>query len=531
MRLSGCSLERRIAKGDEMKTRCIGAIVLACVTMGPRLAGAVTCDELAGLTLPHSTITSASSVAAGALTPADVTWTGRGALPASMFASLPAFCRVATTLRPSSDSDIKVEVWMPTSGWNGKFLGVGNGGWSGAVSYRGLASGLERGYAVTSTDTGHEGGRAMFALGHPEKLIDFGFRAVHEMTVTAKAVVTAFYDRGPRRSYWDGCSSGGKQGLKEAQRFPEDYDGIVAGAPANYWTRLGVGELWVAHATLVAPDAYIPEELYELINRAVLDACDARDGVTDGVLEDPTRCDFDPAVLTCGDDGDAPCLTPAQVEAVKKIHGPATNPRTGEKLFPGLALGSELGWRPLAGGPEPMSIPVDHFKYVVFEDPDWDFRTFDFDRDVALTDERDGGLLNATDPNLQPFVARGGKLLLYHGWNDPLIAPQNTVNYYNDVVSTLGDRVVEDSVRLFMAPGMNHCRGGVGPDQIDALGALETWVEDGRAPDRIIASRVVDGEVDRTRPLCPYPQVAQYTGDGSTDDAVNFVCVTPEPGG
>ncbi len=518
-----------------MKIRSFGgsAMLVTAIVFSPTRAAGAPCESLAALTLPDTTITSAQTVAVGAFTPPG----GLGFPEAVMarfrasVADLPAFCRGAATLRPTSDSDIKIEVWMPSSGWNGKFLGVGNGGWAGTITYPALTDALRRGYAAASTDTGHTGraGDASFALGHPEKLTDFGYRAVHEMTVTAKAIIADFYEDRPRFSYWNGCSTGGKQGLTEAQRFPDDYDGIVAGAPANFWTHLMTGLIWVGRATLSDPASYIPPNKYPVLNRAVLDACDMLDGVNDGVLEDPTRCRFDPQVLECeGADGPT-CLTAPQVAAAQKIYGPATNPRTGEAIFPGLSLGSELGWRAAAGGPEPTSIPVDHFKYVVFEDPDWDFRTFDFDRDVALTDARDGGLLNATDPNLQPFVERGGKLILYHGWNDPLIAPQNTVDYYNDVVSTLGDRSVEDSIRLFMAPGMNHCRGGVGPGQIDPLGALETWVEDGRAPDWIIASRVVDGEVDRTRPLCPYPQVAQYTGYGSTDDADNFVCVSPEP--
>ncbi len=520
-----------------MKIRSFGgsAMLVIAVVCSPTEAAGAPCESLAALTLPDTTITSARTIAAGAFTPPSGLGFSEAAVARfrASVADLPAFCRVVATLRPTSDSDIKIEVWMPSSGWNGKFLGVGNGGWAGTITYPELADALRRGYAAASTDTGHTGtgGDASFALGHPEKLTDFGYRAVHEMTVTAKAAVSAFYEDRPRFSYWNGCSTGGKQGLTEAQRFPDDYNGIIAGAPANFWTHLMTGLIWVGRATLSDPESYIPPSKYPVLNRAVLDACDMLDGVNDGVLEDPTRCRFDPQVLECeGADGPT-CLTAPQVAAAQKIYGPATNPRTGEAIFPGLSLGSELGWRAAAGGPEPTSIPVDHFKYVVFEDPDWDFRTFDFDRDVALTDERDGGLLNATDPNLQPFVERGGKLILYHGWNDQLIAPQNTVDYYNDVVSTLGDRSVEDSIRLFMAPGMNHCRGGVGPGQIDPLGALETWVEDGRAPDWIIASRVVDGEVDRTRPLCPYPQVAQYTGDGSTDDAVNFVCVTPEPGG
>jgi len=373
-----------------------------------------------------------------------------------------------------------------------------------------------------------------------EKLIDFGYRAVHETTVQAKAIVEAFYGDWPAFSYWVGCSSGGRQGLKEAQQFPEDYDGIVAGAPANDVTHIVTQSLWVGHATLIEPDSYIPPEKYGLIHRAVLTSCDTRDGVEDGVIEDPRRCAFDPAVLACAepdpvvagapgqiagaaDSDPSDCLTPAQIEAAKRIYAPATNPRTGEEIFPGLEPGSENGWLAMAGGPDPLSIASDYYKYVVFEDPDWDFRTLDFDENVALADATDNGLLNATDPDIRAFVDRGGKLLMWHGWSDALIALRNTINYLESVQSVVGDDTSE-SIRLFMAPGVGHCRGGAGPDTFDMLTTLERWVEEGAAPDRIVASRVEGDDVVRTRPLCPYPQVARYSGSGSTDDETNFVC-------
>jgi feruloyl esterase len=419
---------------------------------------------------------------------------------------------------------------MPAQEWNGKFLGVGNGGWAGTISYPAMADALGRRYAVASTDTGHSGngGDASFALGHPEKLIDFGYRAVHEMTAAAKAFVAAFYDAAPRFSYWNGCSTGGKQGLTEAQRFPSDYDGIVAGAPANNWTRLMTGLLWAGRATLTSPESHIPAEKLAILNRAALNACDARDGVTDGVIENPRSCRFDPQVVLCKDGSGTGCLTAAQVEAARKIYGPATNPRTGEALFPGLPPGSEPGWAAAAGGPAPFAIPDSHFKYVVFEDPKWNFRTLDFDRDVARAEHVDNGTLTATNPDLSAFIKRGGKLLLYHGWNDQLITAQNSVNYYESVRSTVGAARTDGAVRLFMAPGMAHCSGGPGPNQADWLAALEQWVERGLAPARIAASRATKGVVDRTRPLCPYPQVAQYNGKGSTDDEANFSCVAPD---
>jgi len=466
------------------------------------------CEKLKSLSLRETTITMAEAVGAGNFSPPS----------GPAIKDLPAFCRVAAILTPSKDSEIKIEVWLPEAAWNGKFQAVGNGGWSGAIGYPALSKALAQGYAAASTDTGHSGGSGSFALGHPEKLIDFAYRSVHEMTVKGKAIIAAYYGDGPTLSYWNGCSSGGKQGLKEAQRFPGDYDGIIAGAPANYWTHLVTGSLWIAQAVHKDEASYIPASKYPLIHKAVLEACDAMDGVKDGVIEDPARCRFDPKILECKTDDSAACLTPPQVEAVRKIYGPSKNPRTGQEIFPGLAPGSELGWSGLAG-PQAFPIAADHFKYVVFKDPAWDWRTLNFDTDVALADKTDDGMLNATDPDLKAFIAHGGKLLMYHGWTDQLIPPQNSINYYRSVPETL-----KSSVRLFMVPGMNHCAGGEGTSNFDAVGAMEQWVEQKKAPERIAASHIANGAIDRTRPLCPYPQVAQYKGSGSTNEAANFVC-------
>jgi feruloyl esterase len=493
--------------------------LLSCASLAP--AAAASCESLKSLSLPDTTITLAEVVQAGEFhQPPGGPPGQRGA----SFRDIPAFCRVAATIAPSKDSDIKIEVWLPVTGWNGKFQAVGNGGWSGAVVYPSLGRQLVRGYATASTDTGHSGGSGSFALGHPEKLIDFGYRAVHEMTVKAKAIVAAFYGEGPKLSYWNGCSSGGKQGLKEAQKYPSDFDGIIAGAPANYWTHLMTGELWIAQAVHKDAASMIPRAKYGLIHRAVLDACDALDGAKDGIIEDPTRCHFDPAVLLCkGEESDS-CLTAAQVEAAKKIYAPATNPRTGEVIFPPMEPGSELGWTGLAGE-QPFGIPVDHYRYVVFKDPNWDWMKLNFDSDVALADKIDHGTINATDPNLKAFVSHGGKLLLYHGWNDQLIAPGNTVNYYRSVLDAMGGAAkVNDSIRLFMIPGMGHCSGGEGAGTFDQVKVMEDWVEKGKAPDEIVAAHSAGGKTDRTHPLCPYPQVARYQGSGSVEDAVNFAC-------
>jgi feruloyl esterase len=498
---------------------CVASLILiAIVFQAVPSVNAASCQSLLSLKLPDAKITSAESLAVGA--PVTIAGTNGANQQVS---GLPAFCRVAATLTPTADSDIKVEVWLPATNWNGKFQGVGNGGWSGNIVYMALAAALRQGYAAASTDTGHTGGSGAFALGHPEKLIDFGYRAVHEMTVKAKAIVLAYYGDGPKLSYWNGCSSGGKQGLKEAQKFPEDYDGIIAGAPANNWTHLMAGSVWVGQAVHKNEGSYIPPGKYSLIHEAVLKACDARDGVKDGVLENPTSCKFDPEVLKCQQGDSATCLTAGQVEATRQIYFPAVNPRTKQEIYPGLMLGSELGWGGLAG-PQTFSVAADHFKYVVFKDTSWNPMTLNFDSDIALADKIDGGTINATDSNLKAFFARGGKLLQYHGWNDQLISPLNSINYYNSVIDVVGADKTNDSYRLFMVPGMNHCQGGDGPNAFDKVKPLEDWVEKGKTPEEIVASHSTNGIVDRTRPLCSYPKVAVYKGTGSTDEASNFVC-------
>ena len=494
--------------------------ILAFLVAVPVAFGA-SCESLSTLSLPATTITKAEAVAAGAFTLPNLN-------PAQQnpFRQVPAFCRLAATIRPVSDSEIKVEVWMPAEGWNGKFMGVGNGGWSGNIVYPALATAVSRGYAAASTNTGHDGGDASFVPGHPEKLVDFAYRAVHEMTVKAKAATEAYYGKAPERSYWNGCSSGGKQGLKEAQRYPRDYDGIVAGAPANYWTHLMAGDLWPAVVTLKDPASSLPPAKLQVLHKAALAACDKLDRVEDGLLENPTRCTFDPATVQCKGDAQENCLSAAQVESARKIYAGAKNPKSGKQVFPGLPPGSELVWPALAGA-TPFGIPVSHFQHVVFNNPKLDFLSLDFDKDVALADKLDKDLIGATDPNLKEFFSHGGKLIIYHGWNDQLITAHNSIDYYNSVAAKMGGpNKIDASFRLFMAPGMNHCSGGDGPSRIDPVSALEQWVEKGTAPDKIIASHATaSNQVDRTRPLCPYPQVAQYTGTGNSDDAANFTCV------
>jgi feruloyl esterase len=500
------------------------AVLIALMIPGHPLKAPTSCESLSSMALPNTSVTFAKLVPAGGFTLPEM-----GPAAVQQFSRLPAFCRVGATLAPSSDSDIKIEVWLPATDWNGKFQAVGNGGWAGAISYGALASGLQERYATASTDAGHTGGNAAFAIGHPEKIVDFAYRAVHEMAVTSKAIIGGFYDRAPRLSYWTGCSTGGRQGLMEAQRYPADFDGIIAGAPANNQTQLCAWRLAAESKVLQEPASVVPPAKLTLVNTAVLGACDALDGVTDGLLTDPQQCQFDAATLLCrGDDGNN-CLTAPQVAAVRMGYAPLIR-KTGELIYPGLVPGGETGWTMLTGAnPEPGGIDVGMFRYVAHEDPTWDWRTFDVERDTALIDKK-AGFIDATNPDLSAFRARGGKLLIYHGWNDGgsggAISPQNSINYYRSVLARMGPDQ-QEWLRLFLVPGMAHCGGGPGPNQVNWMAALERWRESRIAPDQLIATRVNDDRVTMTRPICPYPQIAQYSGVGSTNDAANFACKVP----
>ena len=487
---------------------------------GSQIFAASTCESLAALKLPNASIAGASVVSAGSFTSPLPSPKGK---QGPSFRDVPEFCRVTATLTPTPDSEIRIEVWLPESGWNGNLQSVGNGAWAGSISYTALGTAVKAGYAAASTDTGHTGGNpATFIPGHPEKVIDFSYRAVHEMTVAAKAIIAARYGTGPKYSYWNGCSTGGRQALTEAQRFPADYDGIIAGAAAINTTHLQGAQVWSAQAVHKDDASYIPPSKYVALHAAALAACDELDGVKDGVLENPVKCHFDPKVLQCsGADGPS-CLTGPQVEAARQIYAGPRDAR-GKSLFPGLEPGSETGWATLSG-PRPMALAEETYKYLVFEDPKWNYLTFEAERDMAAGDKKIGLLMNSTDPNLKPLFGRGGKVLMYHGWADPGIAPRNSVNYYQSVVDTLGKAATSNSIRLFMVPGMGHCQGGDGTSTFNMIEALSKWVERGQAPDRIEASRVRAGKTDRTRPLCPYAQVAVYNGSGSTDDSANFSC-------
>jgi len=492
------------------------------------LTAAPSCGDLAGLTLPGATITLAQTVGAGAFAPLPAAASAPSAGAAEQTFNAPrAFCRVAATLRPSTDSDVHIEVWMPVTNWNGKFQAVGNGAFNGTIAYGAMITALRRGYATSSTDTGHAGGSASFALGHPEKVIDFGWRAVHEMTVISKKIIAAYYDAAPKFSYWNGCSAGGRQAMKEAQRFPADFDGIVAGAPGLDWTGRAAQAVFVAQALQKNEAGRLSPAARQQLHTGVLAACDSLDGVKDGVVEDPKRCTFDPGVLECKGAEDASCLTPAQVLTARMLYSPQVNPRTKREIA-GLERGSELGWTDLGWSASARATGLDQFRFLVFKDPGWDVGRFNFAADIVRADDMDNDTINALDADLGPFIDRGGRLIQYHGWSDPQISPGNSVQYYQRVLAALGGPgKVQGSYRLFMAPGMGHCGGGEGPNTFDMIGALEQWVEHGKAPDQVIASHATSGKVDRTRPLCPYPQVAAYRGAGSTDEAASFVCKAP----
>ncbi len=512
--------------------RKTAALVLLPLLLGGFAPGATgtSCSSLVALTLPHVNVLSAVDTPAGPFTPP-------GAPPSLIPPILPAFCRVVAVSTPTADSTINFEVWIPPAGtWNGKFQGVGNGAFEGAIGYAAMATALGRGYATASTDTGHTGGDLKFGEGHPEKIVDWAYRSIHEMTGAAKAIVGSYAGQFPARSYFTGCATGGHQALSEAQRFPADYDGIVAGNPAADRTNEILYYLWAWMATHTGEAiTVVPPAKLRLITKAAVAACDAVDGVADGVIDDPRRCRFDPAMLLCRDAGEAACLTRQELDAVKKVYGGLRNPRTGTLIFPGWPLGSEAygerageGWRgSVLDLPEPRR--VDFFRYFVFNDPRWNWRSIDWDRDVAYTNAR-MGFINATGHDLSAFRARGGKLLMYTGWVDPILPAEDVLHYYDEVVKTSGRlENTAEFFRLFMAPGMGHCNGGPGPNVFDALGPLEQWVERGVAPETILASHVTNGVTDRTRPLCAYPLVARWKGTGSTDDAANFVCTTGGP--
>ena len=480
---------------------------------------ATNCDDLSKLTLPQTAITTASSVAPGTFAP-----------PASFslkiqpgdvdYKDLPAFCRVAATMRPTSDSIIKIEVWLPPPGaWNGKFMAVGNGGFGGSIQGFGdMQTALRLGYATAGNDTGHsevDGPNGMFALGHPEKIVDFAYRAMHEMTATSKKLIDKYYGSAPQFSYYKGCSTGGRQGAMNAQRYPEDFDGIMAGALANRHIQMHTSGTYRGIELARHPEGAIPEATAAFVTKAVLDKCDT---LKEGFLNNPRSCTFDFKALACGSDAStATCLTPAQLATVERFYGGVKNSK-GELIFSGQALGNPLPPQRAAAQPNIS----DTVRIWGFQNAGYDWKTFDLDRDMPIINSK-VGFVDAVDPDLSKFKARGGKLLLYAGWGDTTITPENTVLYYENLQSKMGKNQ-DDWTRLFMVPGMGHCRGGDGPYAFDVIGTMEAWREKGVAPARITGFNPQSG---LSRPLCPYPQYAKYSGTGNFKDAANWACTAP----
>jgi len=466
------------------------------------------------------------------------------AVPAA--GDVPAYCRVSGVLQP----EVAFEVNLPAA-WNGRFYMIGNGGHAGeALDGPGRTAqrdqALSHGFVMAGTNTGHYASKepgGTFVLSNPQKAIDYAYRAVHITATTAKEIARRYYGQAVAHSYWNSCSNGGRQGLLEAQRYPDDFDGIVANAPWVDQTGFTIGALWNQRALSETP---VSAEKIALVANAVMAKCDAVDGLKDGLIDDPRRCSFkvatDVASCPAGNDA-ATCLTPAQAAAIQKVYdGPKGG---GKQLFPGFMIGSET----LAAGPNgatnslwanlilppaqadakaaDFNLAEGTMRYLVFQPPrpDYDYKTFDFDRDPPLL-ERWGKVANATDTNLKPFRARGGKLIMTYGWADTILQPLMGVNYY-EAASKANAPNAPEFMRLFMVPGMAHCAGGIGPDQNDAVTAVIDWVEKGAAPEKIVARKLVNGAVTRSRPLCPYPQVARYKGQGSTDDAANFECRAP----
>ena len=562
------------------------AVVFAamlCIA-GSASADTKNCADLASLKLPDTTITAATAVPAGPFRPqttqvaagaaglnnnglpqvrATVAGTngaargnaagpgrggagGRGARPIDV----PAFCRVQLTVAPT----IKIEVWLPASGWNGNFKGVGNGGFAGTIGYAALGTALQAGYAAASTDTGHEGGNANFALGaneHPEMLIDFGYRAIHEMTVKGKAVAEAFYGTAPRISYFEGCSQGGRQALTEAQRYPDDYNGILVGAPAIDHTNVMISNFLTGYATSKDAESYIPSAKLAAIQAASISACDNTDGLKDGLISDPRLCHFDTSVLLCKNGDSDSCLTAKQITALNAIYSGFKFP-DGTWIYEGKGPGSETGWGNFTTGRgigqgSLGTLGLSYMRNVVFSDPNWDLANWSVEDFPRATNPKIRAIMDSNSTNLSSFRDHGGKMILYQGWADDAVSAVHTVTYYKKVVATMtgvgkgGDAYTPensdfdnaaaktgDFFRLFMFPGMNHCGGGVGPNVFKGQDALVSWVEHSQPPDQMIASHSTNNNVDRTRPVCPYPQTAQYNGQGSIDDAANFSCKLPQ---
>jgi len=494
--------------------------------------GQQACESLKSVPIPHVTITSVERGQPGYELAGQ---SGFVTMPAQKIGA--PFCRIQAYAAPTADSHIGIEIWLPdASDWNGRFLAVGNPGFIGSIASGGIARNMEQGYVSAGTDTGHVDEGFEWAIGHPEKWADWGYRAVHEMVVATKALANAYYGRPIRYSYWNSCHNGGNQGLNEAQRYPEDFDGIVAEDPAFFISHLQPGSLyisWVALKDGVGGPGYLPVEKLAVIHQAALSACDGNDGLVDGLIEHPPSCTFDPASIRCGA-GDGPdCLTAGQVETVRKIYEGAKF-ADGTPIYTGFERGSELSWTMMIEK-EPFSVNINYFKGMVFEDPDWDFRTFDVDRDTRLGIEKTARYVDGNDPNLKPFKDAGGKILMVSSWNSTALPPLQYVRYYEDVIRASGGlESTRDFARMFAVAGSSGCPAFANPQGFKVFEALQEWVEEGKAPERIIyehtkgGGMMGGGTAYRTRPVCAYPRQARYKGSGDPNDAANFSCVDPD---
>jgi feruloyl esterase len=480
---------------------------------------ATPCENLKNLKLDNAAVTEAAAVPEGPpRASGGFGGFGGGARGGAPPENIPAHCRVQLDLKPTSDSLIKMELWLPTQNWNGKFMGVGNGLFAGSI--QGIAfdmpQALRLGYATAGTDTGHQEQGGKWAIGHPEKMIDFAYRSTHEMTVKSKAMIKAFYGREVKYSYFKGCSTGGRQALMEAQRYPEDYNGIIAGSNANRHIHMWTASVAQSVELLRHPEKNLTPEKASLVNQTVLNACDT---LKEGFLNNPRQCKADFSKLLCaaGKDGNT-CLTAAQLETVETFYGGVKNSK-GELIFSGQALGNPISAQRNTNQ-EPFGYDIVR---IAFNDPNLDWKSFDLDRDMPLIDKAIG-YVDAVNPDLSKFKKSGGKLLMSHGWSDTGITPETTTWYCDSVVKKMG-KDQSSWMRLFMAPGMGHCGGGSGVTSFDSIGALEKWVEKGIAPDQIMGT----GAKGLTRPLCPYPQYAEYKGTGNLKDAANWACKEPAP--
>ena len=499
-------------------------------------AHAVDCSSLATMLADRATVTLATPMAGEFVTMSGAT-----------IAGLPVFCRVAATLKPTPASDIKVEIWLPER-WNGKFLGTGNGGMAGAIDYRALAYGVQRGYAVANTDMGTSVGIDGM-IGNFDRIVDFGHRSTHLMTVFARAATERFYAASPTYSYFRGCSTGGGQGLHEAQRYPGDYDGILAGAPGANRVPAHLAFQWAWAATQRDPTTYLPTEKRKLWADKVMAACDGLDGLKDGLIVRPDKCTIDPAEARCKGKDAPDCLTSGQVDALANIYAGPRHAVTGEQLAQGYLRGTELGF--LSEQPTPASKPPFPFPFQWIWGTNWNWRAFNFGTDVDAMRNALNFAVDATNPDLKAFKARGGKLIIYQGLADNIQIPGAASDYLQRVEAVMsresGSRQSGQFIKLFHAPGMAHCGGGAGPNAFgnlnllltatpdpasDIMVALEQWVERGREPTQVIATKfagnVPTGKVERTLPLCAWPKVSRFNGSGDPSDAASFRCADPD---